>query len=105
MLLSGSTGDVLPAENGNQIANGNTANENHNGNGSAQGVWLEESGIAVEVDQRSALRVYLVDAEGQQTPLTAALYKANPTASVFIGDQRIDDFNDSRRRQLGHLRD
>ncbi len=55
-------------------------------------VWLEGSGIAVEVDNHTALSVYLLDDNGNRTPLTEAPDHAGMTASVKIGSTTVDDF-------------
>ncbi len=55
-------------------------------------VWLQGVGIAVEVDARTALRVYLRDETGALQPLTAPLDEVDPTARLVIDGEDVDDF-------------
>ncbi|MFQ5490819.1 MAG: alpha-galactosidase [Phycisphaerae bacterium] len=61
-------------------------------------VRLEGAGIAVEVDGRTALRVYLQDANGDWQALSAPFGEVDPSARLVVADEWVDDFvrTDSR---------
>lgn len=57
-----------------------------------EGTWLRGSDISVEVDNRGAIAVYMLDSNGNRVPVTTPATTANLSGYVTITGEKVTDF-------------